>query len=62
MIEWWWLVIEAAVLVGWGAANRGSTRRVAMVLALRFPDKASAELDRWFGSWAWRDAPVKWSR
>lgn len=46
MVEWWWLLVEAAALVLYGAWSRGCTRSVALADALVDPDKASAEIRR----------------
>ncbi len=46
MIEWWWLIIEAAVLVFWGARVRGWTRAIALLDAYADPRAAKAELLR----------------
>jgi hypothetical protein len=45
MVQWWWLLIEAVVLVGYALALRGWTRKQALVDALTDPKSAQAEVD-----------------
>lgn len=54
MIPWWWLLVEAGVLVLLAASNRGATRAVALHEALTDPEKAASELRR-----RWK-LPVEW--
>lgn len=44
MISWWWLVVEFAALVVYGAWVRGCTRTVALRDALDNPTAAHIEL------------------
>lgn len=46
MIPWWWLAVEAIMLLAFGARMRGATRILALCDALECPDKARAEIAR----------------
>jgi hypothetical protein len=45
MVEWWWLLVEAVVLVGYALALRGWTRKQALFDAITDPKAAQAEVD-----------------
>jgi hypothetical protein len=45
MVEWWWLLIEAVVLVGYALALRGRTRKQALFDAVTDPKTAQAEVE-----------------
>jgi hypothetical protein len=49
MIEWWWLVVEFAILLGLAVNTRRVARVVALVDALRDPMEAQKELARRWG-------------
>lgn len=55
MISWWWLVVEACVLVLWGAYTRGATRTRAIIETLADPEKQRAEVIRRAGGGRWSD-------
>jgi hypothetical protein len=50
MVDWWWLIAEAALFLIYGAWIRGATRATALFYALRNPEAARTELARRCGA------------
>ena len=46
MVEWWWLIVEAVVLIGYAGVVRGWTWNEAAFYALSVPDLARQRLDK----------------
>lgn len=46
MIEWWWLLVEAFVLIAWALNLRGWTWNQALFYAVNEPEAAREEIDR----------------
>jgi hypothetical protein len=46
VIDWWWLLVEAAVFVAFGVWSRGATRAVALHIGATDPVAACRELNR----------------
>ena len=53
MVEWWWLLIEAVVLIGYAIMVRGWARNEALYYAVNDQDAALAELSA-LPHWYWR--------